>query len=88
MRPERAKAFFHKVCHLTLLPFQGALAAFILPRALPWAKCFCPFRACLKRFYPNLIVLAKLAMFYRLPTAAVATDILPRPAARTTSVQN
>ena len=25
---------------------QGALPIAIIPRALPWAKSFCPFRAC------------------------------------------
>ena len=25
---------------------QGALLTVIIPRALPWAKGFCPFRAC------------------------------------------
>ena len=29
-----------------LLPLQGALLTDIIPRALPWAKRFCPFRAC------------------------------------------
>ena len=29
-----------------LLPFQGALMIAIIPRALPWARSFCPFRAC------------------------------------------
>ena len=44
-RPVRAKALklrqFSK-----LLPLQGALLIAIIPRALPWAKSFCPFRAC------------------------------------------
>ena len=31
---------------LKLLPLQGALPIAIIPRALPWAKSFCPFRAC------------------------------------------
>ena len=31
---------------LKLLPFQGALLIAIIPRALPWARSFCPFRAC------------------------------------------
>ena len=31
---------------LKLLPLQGALLTAIIPRALPWAKSFCPFRAC------------------------------------------
>ena len=30
---------------MKLLPLQGALLAACLPRALPWAKSFCPFRA-------------------------------------------
>ena len=33
-------------CILKLLPLQGALPTDIIPRALPWAKSFCPFRAC------------------------------------------
>ena len=33
-------------CILKLLPLQGALLIAIIPRALPWAKSFCPFRAC------------------------------------------
>ena len=44
-RPVRAKALklrqFSK-----LLPLQGAFLIAIIPRALPWAKSFCPFRAC------------------------------------------
>ena len=31
---------------MKLLPLQGALLIAIIPRALPWAKSFCPFRAC------------------------------------------
>ena len=33
-------------CPPKLLPLQGALPIAIIPRALPWAKSFCPFRAC------------------------------------------
>ena len=29
-----------------LLPLQGALLIAIIPRAMPWARSFCPFRAC------------------------------------------
>ena len=44
-RPVRAKAFNTR--QLTkLLPLQGALLIAIIPRAMPWAKSFCPFRAC------------------------------------------
>ena len=28
------------------MPLQGDLQIGIIPRALPWAKSFCPFRAC------------------------------------------
>ena len=28
------------------MPLQGALLIDIIPRALPWARSFCPFRAC------------------------------------------
>ena len=31
---------------LKLLPLQGALLIAIIPRAMPWARSFCPFRAC------------------------------------------
>ena len=51
--PVRAKALhiaedFHFFirCILKLLPLQGALLIDIIPRALPWAMSFCPFRAC------------------------------------------
>ena len=41
-RPVRAKAFNTR--QLTkLLPLQGALLIAIIPRAMPWAKSFCPF---------------------------------------------
>ena len=33
-------------CILKLLPLQGALLIAFIPRAMPWAKSFCPFRAC------------------------------------------
>ena len=29
-----------------LLPLQGVSCISLIPRALPWAKSFCPFRAC------------------------------------------
>ena len=29
--------------YVKLLPLQGALLTDIIPRALPWAKSFCPF---------------------------------------------
>jgi len=31
---------------MKLLPLQGALLIAIIPRAMPWAKSFCPYRAC------------------------------------------
>ena len=30
-----------------LLPLQGARLIALIPRVLPWARSFCPFRACL-----------------------------------------
>ena len=33
-------------CILKLLPLQGASLNAFIPRALPWARSFCPFRAC------------------------------------------
>ena len=33
-------------CVLKLLPLQGASLIANIPRAMPWAKSFCPFRAC------------------------------------------
>ena len=30
---------------IRLLPFQGVLLTAIIPRVLPWARSFCPFRA-------------------------------------------
>ena len=32
--------------HMKLLPLQGARQTALIPRALPWARSFCPFRAC------------------------------------------
>ena len=34
------------MCILKLLPLQGAGEMLFIPRALPWARSFCPFRAC------------------------------------------
>ena len=52
-RPVRGKSFTYRNgvsifirCILKLLPLQGALLTDIIPRAMPWAKSFCPFRAC------------------------------------------
>ena len=41
----RGFSFFIR-CILKLLPLQGASLIAFIPRALPWAKSFCPFRAC------------------------------------------
>ena len=32
-------------CFIKLLPFQGAGRNAMIPRAMPWATSFCPFRA-------------------------------------------
>ena len=44
-RPVRAKALKLQGQFVKLLPLQGDLPIAIIPRALPWAKSFCPFRA-------------------------------------------
>ena len=33
-------------CFIKLLPLQGAGRNAMIPRAMPWATSFCPFRAC------------------------------------------
>ena len=40
--------------HMKLLPLQGARLIALIPRALPWARCFCPFRAS-GMYYPYVI---------------------------------
>ena len=45
-RPVRAKALKLQGQFVKLLPLQGVLLIAFIPRALPWAKSFCPFRAC------------------------------------------
>ena len=45
-RPVRAKALKLQGQFVKLLPLQGDLLIAFIPRALPWAKSFCPFRAC------------------------------------------
>ena len=45
-RPVRAKALKLQGQFVKLLPLQGDLLIAITPRALPWARSFCPFRAC------------------------------------------
>ena len=44
MRPVRAKALKYEA-NSKLLPLQGDRFTFIIPRAMPWARSFCPFRA-------------------------------------------
>ena len=46
MSPCKGKSFKTPRQYIKLLPLQGALPIAIIPRALPWAKSFCPFRAC------------------------------------------
>ena len=45
-RPVRAKALKLTRKFIRLLPLQGDLLIAFIPRALPWAKSFCPYRAC------------------------------------------
>ena len=44
-RPERAKALKYWAMYKAFA-LTGALLIAIIPRALPWARSFCPFRAC------------------------------------------
>jgi len=44
--PCKGKSFHTAATFLKLLPLQGAELQQLLPRALPWARSFCPFRAC------------------------------------------
>ena len=37
---------FTILAFLMLLPLQGVKLIALIPRALPWARSFCPFRAC------------------------------------------
>ena len=37
---------FTILAFLMLLPLQGARLIALIPRVLPWARSFCPFRAC------------------------------------------
>ena len=70
-RPVRAKALKLTRKFIKLLPLQGALLTVTIPRAMPWAKSFCPFRACwlyplpwAKSFCPFRACGAKLTKFW------------------------
>ena len=45
LSPCKGKSFINSGI-LKLLPLQGDLLIAITPRAMPWARSFCPFRAC------------------------------------------
>ena len=45
-RPERAKALKLQGKHKAFALTGGALLIVVIPRAMPWARGFCPFRAC------------------------------------------
>ena len=67
-RPVRAKALKLTLKFIKLLPLQGALPIAIIPRAMPWAKSFCPFRACclygFQLLHPVLESYAKVLLLY------------------------
>ena len=44
--PCKGKSLMFTLEFLKLLPLQGALLIAFIPRALPSARSFCPFRAC------------------------------------------
>ena len=68
-RPVRAKALKNQAKFIKLLPLQGALLATIIPRAMPWARSFCPFRACcfwnFWAFSPYLNHMRKFRLFLK-----------------------
>ena len=68
----KGKSFKNSRQYTKLLPLQGALPIAIIPRALPWAKSFCPFRACcfwkLLGLQPVHKPLAKLQLKKYLPS--------------------
>ena len=51
---------FEKQHIFKLLPLQGALLAIWLPRVLPWARSFCPFRACCLCYFTKTLALPKM----------------------------
>ena len=67
-RPERAEALKLTLKFIKLLPLQGALLTVTIPRAMPWAKSFCPFRACclygFQLLHPVLESHAKVLLLY------------------------
>ena len=67
-RPVRAKALKLTLKFIKLLPLQGALLTVTIPRAMPWAKSFCPFRACclygFQLLHPVLESHAKVLLLY------------------------
>ena len=58
---------------------QGALLIGIIPRALPWAKSFCPFRACCCGLLDLLGVAASMGFLDLLGVAAMAFNYPIRP---------
>ena len=72
LAPCKGKSFKNSRQYTKLLPLQGALPIAIIPRALPWAKSFCPFRACcfwkLLGLQPVHKPLAKLQLKRYLPS--------------------
>ena len=67
-RPVRAEALKLTLKFIKLLPLQGALLTATIPRAMPWAKSFCPFRACclygFQLLHPVLESHAKVLLLY------------------------
>ena len=46
LSPCKGKSLQYQAINKAFALTQGALLIAIIPRALPWAKSFCPFRAC------------------------------------------
>ena len=78
----RGFSFFFIRCILKLLPLQGALLIAIIPRAMPWAKSFCPFRACCCGFCPLPLLYPSASDFqfrYAPVTVGSGRDALTSP---------
>ena len=71
-RPVRAKALKLQGQFVKLLPLQGDLLIAFIPRALPWAKSFCPFRA----FQPYRSINLKFVFVYLLAEIETNADAL------------
>ncbi len=72
LSPCKGKSFKIPRQLVKLLPLQGALLTAFIPRALPWAKSFCPFRA----FQPYRSINLKFVFVYLLAEIETNADAI------------